>query len=265
MLTKRLGLTLCLLGGLLALPLQASQRLVVMTPDIAEIVVALGAAAQVVGRDRGSSATSLAQAQVIGFSRSLNAETIARLRPTLVLGSAAAQPASIWQQLTQLHIPNKEVSSREDGSDFAAAIRTVGKLLAREGQANTIAERWQQQMQPRPATGRRYLISYDGRLVAGKDTAADTLIRAAGGVNVASGFSGFKPLNRAAWQALQADVIILGSHTAAIYGGKQGFAQRPEIASTPAGKQGRIYTLAPQQAFLLGLNSPAIVEQLVTM
>ena len=85
-----------LLGLAAALPAWAVQRIVVMTPDIADIVVALDAGKEVVGRDRSSKSPALAQAQVVGFSRALNAETIARLKPTLVLGSAEAQPPTVW-------------------------------------------------------------------------------------------------------------------------------------------------------------------------
>ncbi|KZE85246.1 ABC transporter substrate-binding protein [Chromobacterium subtsugae] len=251
--------------AMLALPGHAAERLVVVTPDIAEIVVALGAAGDVVGRDRSSKEPQLAHAQVVGFSRALNAETIAGLKPTLVLGSAAAQPPTLWPQLKQLKLRAEEVSAREDGRDFADAIRKVGQLLGRADAAARLAADWQQRMQPRPARAVRYLVSYDGSLVAGKDTAPDTLIRAAGGVNAAAGISGFKPLGRDAWQALRPDVIILGSHTAAVYGGKDAFAKRPEIAATPAGKTGRIYLLPPQQAMLIGLDSPAVVERMVRM
>ncbi|MGC0154871.1 heme/hemin ABC transporter substrate-binding protein [Chromobacterium vaccinii] len=258
-----------LLAGLLlaALPLAASaaERLVVVTPDIAEIVVALGAAGEVVGRDRSSREPELAHAQVVGFSRALNAEAIAKLKPTLVLGSAAAQPPTLWPQLKQLRLRAEEVSAREDGRDFAEAIRKIGGLLGRDAAAAKLAGDWQRGMQPRPARAVRYLVSYDGSLVAGRDTAPDTLIRAAGGVNAAAGLSGFKPLGRDAWQALKPDVIILGSHTSAVYGGKEAFTRRPEIAATPAGKQGRVYQLPPQQGMLIGLGSPAVVEQMVKM
>ncbi|WP_440216390.1 heme/hemin ABC transporter substrate-binding protein [Chromobacterium piscinae] len=258
-----------LLAGLLlaALPLIASaaERLVVVTPDIAEIVVALGAAGEVVGRDRGSKEAELAHAQVVGFSRALNAEAIAKLKPTLVLGSAAAQPPTLWPQLKKLKLRAEEVSAREDGRDFAEAIRKVGSLLGRDAAAAKLASDWQRGMQPRAGRALRYLVSYDGSLVAGSETASDTLIRAAGGVNAAAGLNGFKPLARDAWLALKPDVIILGSHTAAAYGGKEAFARRPEIAATPAGKQGRIYLLPPQQGMLIGLGSPEVVEQMVKM
>ena len=41
---------------------------------------------------------------MIGFLRALNAETIAGVKPTLVIGSNAAQPPAIWDQLKRLKI-----------------------------------------------------------------------------------------------------------------------------------------------------------------
>ncbi|WP_406850347.1 heme/hemin ABC transporter substrate-binding protein [Chromobacterium phragmitis] len=252
---------------LAALPLAApaAERVVVLTPDIAEIVVALGAGGEVIGRDRDSKQPELARAQVVGFSRALSAETIAGLKPTLVLGSAAAKPAALWPQLARLKLRAEEVSAREDGRDFADAIRKVGALLGRDAAAGKLADDWQRKMLARPARAVRYLVSYDGSLVAGRRVDAAGGADQGVGRGVAAGLSGFKPLNRDAWQALKPDVIILGSHTAAAYGGKDAFSRRPEVAATPAGKQGRIYQLPPQQGMLIGLGSPAVVERMVKM
>lgn len=254
---------ICALSLLLVIaPVAGAGRVVVLTPDVADIVVAIGAARDVVGRDRSTTLPALQAAQEIGFFRNLNAETIARLKPTLVLGSATAHPASIWRQLDGLQIRTAEVSSREDGRDFATAIRRIGQLLGRVEQADRLAHDWQAGMRERPATGTRYAISYDGRLVAGRHTAADTLIRAAGGINAAAGLSGTKVLSRDAWQSLKPDVIILCTHTAAVHGGVDAFRQRPEIAATPAGRDGRIHLLPASDAMMISIRSPDVVQRL---
>ncbi|MCG9053025.1 ABC transporter substrate-binding protein [Laribacter hongkongensis] len=251
-----------LLALTLAAPLWAAERVVVVTSDVSDIVVALGAAGEVVGRDRSSRAPELAHAPEIGFSRSLSAETIARRQPTLVLGSAAAQPPTVWEQLERLRVRAVEVSVREDGSDFGSAIRKVGELVGRPAAAEALARDWQTRMAPRPATGKRYLVSYDGTLVSGAGTPADTLIRAAGGINAAAGLNGNKPLSREAWQALRPDVIILASHNAAVHGGAKAFARRPDIQATPAGRNGRVIEMTARDAMMVGLHSPAVVETL---
>ena len=156
---KLLSHWLATLAVLLASALcQASERIVVLTSDVADIVVALGAAPQVVGRDRSSRHPALAHAREIGFARSLNAEPIVPLKPTLVLGSEQAQPPGIWKQLDTLGIPARQVASHEDGRDFAQAIVRIGQWLGRDADARQLARRWQDGMAAQPASGRRYLI-----------------------------------------------------------------------------------------------------------
>ena len=247
---------------LLATSLAQAERIVVLTPEVADIVVALGATKEVVGRERSSTAPALKNVPVIGFLRALNAETIAGVKPTLVIGTDAAQPPAIWDQLKRLKINAVQVSNREDGTDFAQGIRRIGQLVNKEQQAQRLAADWQRGMQPLPATGKRYVVSYDGNIVAGADTAADTLIKAAGGINAAGNLKGFKPLTREAWQVIKPDVIILGGHAKAVHGGTAAFKKRPEIALTPAGKNGKVYVMTPQQVLLIGLDSPRIVRKM---
>ena len=47
-------------------------------------------------------------------------------------------------------------------------------------------------MKQQPSSGKRYLFSYDGRIVSGKNTAADEIIRRAGGINAAAAIDGLK-------------------------------------------------------------------------
>ena len=71
---------------------QAAERIVVLSSDIADIMVALKAESLVVGRDSLSKAPSLAHAKNIGMFRNLSAEPIVALKPTVVLGSHMAHP-----------------------------------------------------------------------------------------------------------------------------------------------------------------------------
>lgn len=252
---------LLLLGFLFSSPSFASERLVVLTPDVASVVAALGAGADVVGRDRSSRFPEIAHAPEVGFHRSLNLEPIARLRPTLVLGSAQAQPASLWTQFKQLSIRAEQISTREDGQDFAASVRKIGQILKREAAAEKIAQSWEKAMQPRAKNGLRYLFTYDGHLVAGKNTAADTLIRIAGGSNIAT-HEGFKPLNKEAWLRAMPDVVVLAAHQGAATGGVEGLMARPELQHTPAVKNKRVYALPAERLFRVDLSSPKTVEEI---
>lgn len=258
----RLALALSLGTSSLA---QAQERIVVLTSDVSDIVIALGAAPQVVGRDRSSRQPELAHATEIGISRALSIEPIAPLKPTLVLGSEQAQPPGIWRQLKALGVNARQVSAREDGGDFADAVRRVGQWLGRDTQAQALAQRWQAGMTTQPATGKRYLVSYDGRMVAGRGTAADTLIRAAGGINAASAIDGIKPMNREAWLAARPDVVIVAAHNRAVYGGLDALKTRPELADSPAARAGKLFEMPARDVFMMTLDSPDVVRRLRTL
>ncbi|MDN3576229.1 ABC transporter substrate-binding protein [Chitinimonas viridis] len=266
MFTKRtLTRGLLLSSLLLGCTAQAAERLVILTSDIAEIVVALGHAPDVVGRDRSSRQTALAHATDIGLSRGVAVESVARLKPSLVLGSPMAMPDGIWQQLSGLGIKAVKLGTREDGSDYANTIRRVGGLIGADAAASKLASDWQHAMRPAPSIGRRVLITYEGKTVAGSDTPADALIRAAGGINAAAGVSGYKPLDPEAIAKLAPELILVADHNRAVYGGLESFKRRPDIAATPAGQHGRVYEVPVQDFFVVNLSSPAAVQKLRTL
>lgn len=243
----------------------AAERVVVLTSDVAEIVVALGHAGEVVGHDSMAKEPELAQAQNIGLSHSLSVEAVAQLKPTLVVGSHLAKPDAIWAKFNELGIHAVEIGARDDGADYADMVRAVGKLLGEEKQSAALAQHWQQAMQQGGAAGKRILVSYDGKTVAGRNTACDVLIHAAGAINAAADVDGYKPLSAEAMADLKADVILLAQHNRALYGSAQEFSHRPEIASMPAGRQGHVYEVPVHDFFTINLHSPEAVQKLKTM
>ncbi|MGQ5521838.1 heme/hemin ABC transporter substrate-binding protein [Chitinimonas sp. PSY-7] len=253
------------LGLLFSTPVQAAERIVALTADVAEILVVLGKADEVVGRDRSAKQPALAKAVDIGLSRSLSAEPILRLKPSLVIGSRMAMPAGIWGQLNGFGLRAVQVSNREDGADYADTIRNVGSLIGAATAANKLATDWQNAMQPAGPMGKRILISYEGKTVAGRDTPGDTLIRAAGGINAAATVVGYKPLDAEAIAKLAPDLILVADHNKAAYGGIDQLKARPDIASTPAGKNGKVYEVPAHEFFSVNLGSPVAVKKLKGM
>ena len=89
-------------------------------------------------------------------------------------------------------------------------------------------------------------------MVAGQDTAADTMIGLAGGINAVRGYSGYKSLTSEAAVAAAPDLILLMDSGLESIGGAQGLWQLPGLALTPAGQQGRV--LSMDGLFLLGFG-----------
>lgn len=255
---KILGSVLLLIG------LQAAyaQRIVVMTPDVADIVVELGALQEIVGRDQTVQNAALKSKPSIGIHRRLTVEPIIAVKPDVVIGSWMAQPAGIFDNLKKAGINAVNVAPDDGLAAYPQSIRAIGKLIDKGAQAEALAAQWQARMKQQPNTGKRYLFSYDGRIAAGKNTAADEIIRRAGGINAAGHIDGMKPLNREAWAAAKPDVIIIADHNEKAVGGIGKFAARPEIAGSHAAKNGKIYMWKANDMFRYGLDTPQIVQRL---
>lgn len=258
-----------LLPALLAalLPLAQAQtpaqaRIVTLSPDVTDVVVALGATHQIVGRDQTATNPAVKNVPNIGIHRQLTVEPIAAVRPTLAIGSWMAQPAGIYSHLNRVGIKAVNVAPDDSINAYPASIRQIGQLIGKTREADTLAARWQSGVSQLPATGKRYLMSYDGRLVAGRNTAADELIRRAGGINAAANIDGIKPLNREAWIAAKPDVIIIAEHNSHLIGGIGQFAARPEVAGSPAAQTRNIHLWPANDFFRYGLDTPQVLRRL---
>jgi iron complex transport system substrate-binding protein len=99
-------------------------------------------------------------------------------------------------------------------------------------------------------------------MVSGEGTAADAMIRLAGGVNALSGVSGYKPLTAEAVVAAAPEVILITREgMEAVGGGKQLF-RRPGLALTPAGKAKRVVALDALYLIGFGPRLPQAVRDL---
>lgn len=244
-----------------SLSAQAYERIVAMSPDVADVIVALGSTNKLVGKDATNSNPALKNVPPVGMHRNITAESILAVKPDLVLGSYMVQPASIYQRLNGLNIKAVNVAPKEEVATFATSIKSIGSYVGKKSQGTQLANSWNKGMTPMKKTGKRYLLSYDGRFVAGKGTVGDELIRRAGGINAAN-VSGLKPMSREGWLAAKPDVIIIADHNQALVGGLTTFSQRPEIAASPAVKNGGVHFWPADDFLRYGLNSPKILNKL---
>lgn len=250
--------------GALAVPslsAQAYERIVAMSPDVADVVVALGATNKLVGKDATNNNPALKNVPAVGMHRNITAESVLAVKPDLVLGSYMVQPASIYQRLNGLKVKAVNVAPKEEVSTFAGSIKSIGNYVDKKSAGSQLAKRWQAGMSPMTKTGKRYPLSYDGRIVAGKGTVGDELIRRAGGINAAN-VSGLKPMSREGWLAAKPDVIIIAEHNQAVVGGVSQFSKRPEVAASTAGKSGGVHFWPADDFLRYGLKSPEVLKKL---
>ena len=174
-----------------------------------------------------------------------------------------AHPANIYGQLNRHQIKAVNVIPQQSEQSFAKGIVEVGKYAGKSPQAGALAQTWLRQMQARTKTGKRYVFTYDGQMVAGKNTVADTLIRLAGGINAAAHIDGMKPIARETWLNLKPDVVVIAQHSLPMVGGSvAAFKQRPEIATSAAARGNKVVAMSAGEAFSLDLNSPKTVDKL---
>ncbi len=99
-------------------------------------------------------------------------------------------------------------------------------------------------------------------MVAGRTTAANSMIALSGGKNVITAYKGYKPLTPEAVVALAPEVLLLTTQTLQQMGGKKSLSKIPGLALTPALKNDRIIVM--DSLFLLGFG-PRTVEAALTL
>lgn len=251
---------------LMPLAATAQERVVALGGSVTEIVYALGEEGRLVGRDTTSTFPPQAQALPdLGYMRALSAEGVLSVNPDLILAEEGAGPPAALDLLKQGGIPFVIVPDARNADDVAQRIEVVGKALGVGDKAVVLAEKVRTDIAAvtanLPDEPRRvlFLLSVTGgKLMAGgTGTAADAIIRLAGGINVADGFSGYKTLTDEALGASAPDVILLmdrgasdpKAETAAALERLRGL---PALAATPAVRDGKVVSM--DGLYLLGFG-----------
>lgn len=227
-----------------------ADRIVSIGGAVTEIVYALGEQDRLVARDTTSNyppeVTGLPD---IGYIRRLSPEGVLSVNPTLILTEEGAGPPEVVELLKEASIAFAEIP---DGFDRAAVLTKIhrvaevlgvpqkGDALAAEVAAalDAAGEIAAQEAAGAPPRRVLFVLSMQGgRIMAGgSDTAADGIIRLAGGVNALTGVSGYKPLSDEAVIAAAPDVILMMARGGEMAVSDAALFSHPAILSTPAGE-----------------------------
>lgn len=252
----------------------AARRVVALGGAITEMVYALGAEGQLVGTDTTSlyPAAALKTAKV-GYMRQLSAEGLLSLRPDAVLGTDEAGPAVVLDQIRSTGVRIELVPVEHTWSQVQRQLQLVGRVTGRLAAAQALQQhldaQWAQvQAQVARAAQRPralFILAHSGApMVAGANTAADALIRFAGGINTAAGFNGYKPLTAEALASAAPQVLINTSQGMEALGGTATFWQRPELALTPAYQRRALVAMEANHLLGFGPRLPQAVQELHT-
>ena len=243
------------LATLVAPPVQAQTqkrpRIVSVGSALTEIFYALGAENLLVGVDTTSLYPPQAKAlPQVGYMRALSAEGVLSLKPTLIMATTGAGPASTLDQLKATGIEVIVLPDQYDYESVVRKIEAVGKATGEVAEADALIARGRAEMKTladrlvgAPNKPRvLFLMSMSGGApqAAGRDTAADGIIRLAGGINAIDGYAGYRPLTPEAVIASRADYILVPRQSVDSMGGVEKVLDQPSIRQTPAGRAGKV-------------------------
>ena len=246
-----------------------AQRVVSLAPSNTEILFAVGAGAQVVGRDQLSDFPDEAKnvADVGSTFDALNTEQIVSLKPDLVLAAEINTPEQV-KQLEDLGLTVYYLKNPLTLEEMYSNLEIVAQLTGHEQEAATLIE----SLKKRVASVDEKIATISSRpnvfyeldgtdpakpYTAGKGTFITQLIDRAGGHNIASDLDGYPQMSLE--QVVTADpaFIILGD---ARYGvTTESIAQRPGWADLSAVKNGQV---VPFNDDLVSRPGPRLVDAL---
>lgn len=257
-----------------ALPAAAqSPRIVSVGSSVTEILYELGAERLIVGVDTTSlypeAARSLPQ---VGYMRALSAEGMLSLKPGLVIATTAAGPIGTIDQLRAAGVKILMLPDRYDYDSVLAKIEKIGEATGKTDEAAAMVAQGRAEMADLAdrlagATSKPrvlFLLSMGGGApqAAGQHTAADGIIKLAGGVNAVEGYAGYRPLSPEAVIASRADFVLVTRQTVEAMGGITAILDQPALRETPAGKAGRVLQFDTLLLLGFGPRTPQAASQL---
>lgn len=173
---------------------RAPERIVVLAPNLTEIVYALGLGERVVGvGDYGDYPPEVREQPRLGGLLDPHMEAIVKLRPDLVVLLPSQQ--DVADQLAALGIGTLVVESEDTLEDIFGAVRRIAERCGVPEAGAALVQRLRRELAPRPLAGAPRVLVVVGRpagtlgglTVAGADTFYDQLLTRLGAVNVAAG------------------------------------------------------------------------------
>jgi iron complex transport system substrate-binding protein len=195
-------------------------RIVAIGGAITEILYALGVEDRIVAVDTTSlyPPKAMADKPNVGYMRQLSAEGVLGLNPQIVLAIAGSGPKETIDVIDAAKIPLIMVPETYSEAGMLEKIRMVAKVAGVEARGKCLATAVSddlaalRKLRVKEKTAPRvmFVMSFlDGRaMVAGQKTAANEIIKLAGGINVADSFDGYKIMTDEAIVAAKPEHVL---------------------------------------------------------
>jgi iron complex transport system substrate-binding protein len=222
-----------------------TSRIVSIGGAITEILYALGVQDKIVGVDTTSlyPPQALKDKPNVGYMRQLSAEGVLGLNPQLILAIEGSGPKETLEVLEAAKIPLVSFPEVYTEQGLIDKIKLVAHTMDEDSRgacltaavSNDLAELKKLRDGVKQPARVMFVMSFlNGRaMVAGQKTAANEIIKMAGGVNAVEGFDGYKPVNDEAIVAAKPDVVLTMERGREQLDAATVFAN-PSFALTPA-------------------------------
>jgi iron complex transport system substrate-binding protein len=251
-----------------------ARRVISLAPANTEVLFAVGAGAQVVGRDSFSDYPPEAKNvdDIGGQVGSINVELIVSKKPDLVLASPLTPPEQI-ADLVKAGLTVYVLGNPKTFGDLYTNLQTAGKLTGHDAQAGALVDSLKKRVQAvvdkvAEATSKP-VVYYEldatdpsAPYTSGPDTFVDLLIRSAGGQNFGASLKGdWVQVSVETLLTRQPDYVVLGDST---YGGvtPEQVKARPGWQALKAVQDGKIY---PFDDNTVSRPGPRLVDGLEAM
>jgi iron complex transport system substrate-binding protein len=244
-----------------------NSRVVSLGGSVTEILYALGLEDHVVAIDTTSlyPHRALAEKPNVGYLRTLSAEGVLSVGPSLILAEEEAGPQPAIALLEKASVPFVRVPSEQTPEGVVAKVRFIGDIMDVAEDGNALADALAADFATldaelagieKPMRALFVLSLAEGRIMAaGEGTGADAILRLAGAENALSGFTRYKAVNAEAVLAAAPDAIVVMARVGDAPGPGIAIADvlaNPTLSETPAGKAGRV--IAMNGLYLLGFG-----------
>jgi iron complex transport system substrate-binding protein len=246
-----------------------AQHVVSLAPSNTEILFAIGAGSQVVGRDQLSDFPEAAKTvtDVGSTFDALNTEQIVSLKPDLVLAAEINTPEQV-KQLEALGLTVYYLKNPHTLEEMYGNLEIVAQLTSHEEETATLIESLKKRVAAvdekiAPISSRpNVFYELDATdpakpYTAGKGTFIDQLIDRAGGRNIASALEEYPQMSLEQVVAADPSFIILGDSAYGIT--PESIAQRPGWENLSAVKNNQVF---PFDDNLVSRPGPRLVDAL---
>lgn len=262
------GLTLLLLLIMQPVTGETGKRLITIGGALTEIVYQLEKEALLVGSDTTSYYPAAAeQLPKVGYQRTLSAEGILSLNPDLIIYTDEAGPPAVLEQLKMTDVGLLELKAGRSLEDVIDNIKTMAATLDATARGQALIRELMAKKQgldqaiaaADSAKKVMFILQHRGNtpLVAGKKTAADSIITLSGADNAVTDYEGYRPLTPEAAITQAPDIILITRQTLEHTGGQANLLKAPGLALTPAGIRGHV--IAMDALLMIGFG-PRIVD-----